>query len=161
MQATPLLVWDILTHICVNRICFEKNSFLGNLTCLLWIKIMCLKSFNNGCSDLADFLEALLQTDGLLFLCWDPVDLFRQGFHHLGRSFWLVQGETHHPGQVFWSCHSVVHHHCVVTRICPGNRVTHRIISLTHAMSDVFKSYTCTGYQHDIINWMNNFSNKL
>lgn len=69
--------------------------------------------------DLAHFLEALLQADGLLLVGGDSVDLLCQRVHHLGRGFWGVHGETHHPWQVLWACHPVVYHHCVVTRVCP------------------------------------------
>lgn len=68
--------------------------------------------------DLAHFLEALLQADGLLLMGGDSVDLLCQRVHHLGRGFWGVHGETHHPWQVLWACHPVVYHHCVVTRVC-------------------------------------------
>lgn len=37
--------------------------------------------------DLAHFLEALLQADGLLLVGGDSVDLLCQRVHHLGRGF--------------------------------------------------------------------------
>lgn len=45
------------------------------------------KSLNSAVPDLAHFLEALLQTNGLLLMGGYSVDLLRQRVYHLGGGF--------------------------------------------------------------------------